>query len=84
MEEKKRFKRRPLQGVVISDKADKTVIVQVDYQRQDPKFKKTIRKKKKIMTHDEKNQAKNGDTVKIEESRPFSKRKAFQLVEIIK
>ena len=80
----KQSKRKSLQGIVISDRADKTIVVQIDYQKQDSRFKKTIRKKKKIMAHDEENKSKNGNIVRVEESRPLSKRKSFRLVEIIK
>ena len=84
MNEEKQSKKRSLQGVVVSDRADKTIVIQINYQKQDPRFKKTVRKKKKIMAHDEENKGKNGNIVRIEESRPLSKRKSFRLVEVIK
>ncbi|MBN1552428.1 30S ribosomal protein S17 [bacterium] len=70
-------------GVVVSDKMDKTVNVLVERMIIHPLFKKEIRKRKKFMAHDETNQCKIGDRVLIEETRPLSKLKRWQVVEII-
>ena len=75
--------KRTLQGVVVSDKQDKTVIVRVDRRFTHPVMKKTVRRSKKYHAHDEKNEAKVGDTVVISESRPLSKRKRWALVRIV-
>ena len=72
--------KRVLQGVVVSDKAEKTVIVRVERRVAHPVYKKTIRKSKKYAAHDEHNKAKIGDVVRIEESRPISKTKCWQVV----
>ena len=72
--------RRVLQGVVVSDKADKTVIVQVDRRIQHPLYKKFIRRSKKYMAHDEANVRKIGDQVQIRECRPLSKNKHWEIV----
>ncbi len=72
--------RRILQGVVVGDKADKTVMVQVDRRIQHPLYKKIIRRSKKYMAHDETNTRKIGDRVQIRECRPLSKSKHWEIV----
>ena len=69
--------RRVLQGTVVSDKGDKTVIVLVERRVMHPVYKKFIRQSKRYAAHDENNQFKTGDSVFIEESRPISKRKRW-------
>ncbi|KMO37137.1 30S ribosomal protein S17 [Methylobacterium variabile] len=73
--------KRVLQGVVVSDKQDKTVVVKVERRFTHPVMKKTIRRSKNYHAHDENNAAKVGQTVFIEESRPYSKLKTWKLVE---
>ncbi|MFP6755361.1 MAG: 30S ribosomal protein S17 [Alphaproteobacteria bacterium] len=72
--------RRILQGVVVGDKADKTVVVQVERRIQHPLYKKFIRRSKKYMAHDETNTRKIGDRVQIRECRPLSKSKHWEIV----
>jgi small subunit ribosomal protein S17 len=72
--------KRSLQGVVVSDKQNKTVVVRVERRFTHPIFKKTIRRSKKYHAHDEQNEFKVGDTVWIEEHRPFSKLKRWAVV----
>ena len=67
--------KRILQGVVVSDKTDKTVVVKVERRFTHPVLKKTVRRTKNYQAHDETNQYKVGDVVSIEESRPISKTK---------
>ena len=67
--------KRILQGVVVSDKQDKTVVVSVERQVMHPVYRKFIKKSKKYAAHDENNQCKVGDTVRIIESVPYSKTK---------
>ena len=69
--------RRVLQGTVVSDKANKTVIVAVERRFMHPVYKKFIMRSKKYAAHDEKNVHKTGDVVRIEESKPISKRKRW-------
>lgn len=69
--------RRILQGVVVSDKNDKTVVVRVEKKFMHPKYKKYVKVHRKYSAHDENNMYKNGDTVKIIESRPISKTKKW-------
>ncbi|MCB5246523.1 MAG: 30S ribosomal protein S17 [Candidatus Cloacimonetes bacterium] len=71
------------QGVVVSDKNDKTVVVRVQRQFIHPLYKKTVRRHKKFMAHDENNDAHEGDTVQIVESRPMSARKRWALHKIV-
>ena len=73
--------KRILQGVVVSDKNDKTIVVSVERRLRHPVLKKTVRLSKKYHAHDDKNEAKTGDIVRIEESRPLSKQKRWTLVE---
>lgn len=72
--------KRILQGVVTSDKADKTVTVLVERKVKHPIYKKIIRRSKKYAAHDEKNAYKAGDVVKIIECKPRSKSKAWEVV----
>jgi small subunit ribosomal protein S17 len=69
--------KRVLQGVVVSDKNDKTVVVEVERRYTHPLLKKTVRRSKKYHAHDEANTFKVGDLVRIEESRPISKNKRW-------
>jgi small subunit ribosomal protein S17 len=73
-----------LEGEVVSDKMDKTVVVMVSRRFPQPFYKKFLTKRKKYKAHDEKNEAKMGDKVKIIESRSYSKDKQFRLLEIVK
>ncbi|RLB12859.1 MAG: 30S ribosomal protein S17 [Deltaproteobacteria bacterium] len=70
-------------GTVISNKMDKTVVVLVERLAQHPIYKKYIKKRKKFMAHDPKNACGIGDKVKIIESRPISKRKRWQVIQIL-
>jgi len=72
--------KRVLQGTVVSDTNDKTVVVRVDRAFTHPVMKKTVRRSKKYHAHDESNTAKVGDVVWIEESKPISKNKRWVLV----
>ncbi len=69
--------KRVLQGVVVSDKNDKTVVVEVERRYTHPLFKKTVRRTKKYHAHDEKNAFKTGDRVEIVESAPISRNKRW-------
>ncbi len=72
--------RRILQGTVVSDKGDKTVIVSVERRVMHPIYKKFIRRSKRYAAHDEQNQHKVGDVVRIVECRPISRTKRFEVV----
>ena len=71
------------QGVVVSDKNEKTIVVRVQRQYIHPLYKKTVRRHKKFMAHDENQEAHIGDTVQIMESRPMSARKRWTLHKIV-
>ena len=73
--------KRILQGTVVSDKNDKTVVVKVERRFTHPLFKKTVRRSKNYKAHDESNAKKVGDMVSIEETRPISKDKCWVVVE---
>jgi small subunit ribosomal protein S17 len=72
--------RRILQGVVVSDKADKTIVVLVERRVMHPIYKKFIKRSKKYMAHDEAATCKAGDKVRIRECRPISKRKCWEVL----
>ena len=72
-----------LTGKVVSDKCDKTITVLVETYKRHPLYKKRVKYSKKYAAHDEKNQAKIGDTVKIRMTKPISKSKNYELVEVI-
>jgi small subunit ribosomal protein S17 len=72
--------KRVLQGVVVSDKANKTVVVLVERRVRHPIYKKFIRRSKRYMAHDENNGCKVGDTVSIQECRPLSRRKHWEVI----
>ena len=72
--------RRIMQGVVVSDKMDKSVVVNVERRTQHPLYKKFIRRSKKYVAHDENNSCKEGDVVQIQECRPISKRKNWEVI----
>ncbi|MCD6270934.1 30S ribosomal protein S17 [bacterium] len=76
--------KKRLQGVVVSDKMQKTVVVRVERQKFHPKFKVYYKVHKKYKAHDEQNKCKVGDWVVIEETRPLSKEKRWQVVEVLK
>jgi small subunit ribosomal protein S17 len=73
--------KRMLQGVVVSDKQDKTIVVRVERRFTHPVMKKTVRSSKKYYAHDEKNEYSTGDLVWIEEHRPISKLKRWTVVQ---
>jgi small subunit ribosomal protein S17 len=72
--------KRLLQGVVVSDKADKTVVVKVERRFTHPLLKKTVRRTKNYQAHDAENRFKVGDQVSIEESKPISKTKSWVVI----
>jgi len=75
--------RKSMIGTVTSDKMEKTITVSVETVKQHPLYKKTIRTNKKYKAHDENNEAKAGDVVKIMETRPLSRDKRWKLTEVV-
>ncbi len=85
MSEAKVMERRKkvLQGVVVSDKMDKTAVVLVERRIQHPLYKKTVTKSKKYKVHDENNECTSGDQIKLIECKPLSKDKCWRLLEVV-
>jgi small subunit ribosomal protein S17 len=81
--EGERGRRNELQGTVVSSAMDKTIVVKVDTIKAHRKYKKVVRRSTKFHAHDEQNQAKAGDVVRIVETRPLSKTKNWRLAEIV-
>ena len=78
-----RSNRKVLRGKVVSDKMDKTITVEVATSKSHPLYSKRIKYSKKFKAHDENNECKIGDRVRVMETRPLSKEKRWRLVEII-
>jgi small subunit ribosomal protein S17 len=76
-------KRQEKIGIVTSNKMQKTVVVTVERQIIDPFYKRVVRRSKSFLAHDEKNECRPGDTVRIQETRPCSRRKRWRVVEIV-
>ena len=83
MEEVKRNLRKERIGVVVSNKMNKSIVVEIERREKHPIYGKFIKKTSRFMAHDEKEECNIGDTVSIMETRPLSKRKRWRLVEII-
>lgn len=78
-----RGRRKVRVGVVVSDARNKTVTVEVPYHASHPRYDKVVRRSSKFHAHDEGNEAKMGDTVRIMETRPLSRQKRWRVVEIV-
>ncbi len=76
--------RKEIEGLVVSNKMDKSIVVSMTTYKKDKKFKKYVKQTKKYSAHDEKNECGEGDTVVISACRPLSKTKRWKLVKIIK
>ena len=83
MEQVERNHRKVREGIVVSDKMDKTIVVAIQDKTKHPLYKKTINKTKKLKAHDENNEAGIGDTVEIMETRPLSRDKRWRLVKVV-
>lgn len=83
MTEVKEKYRKQLVGIVASTKMDKSITVKVERKIKHPIYGKYVKKSKKFVAHDAANECTEGDTVRIEESRPLSKRKRWKLIEIV-
>ncbi|HPE40880.1 MAG TPA: 30S ribosomal protein S17 [Bacteroidales bacterium] len=81
--EEVRKKRKVREGLVTSNKMDKSVVVSVERKLKHPKYGKFLKRTTKLMAHDEQNECNMGDKVKVMETRPLSKNKCWRLVEII-
>ena len=83
MEGKAKKYKRVLEGIVVSDKMDKTVVIKVEIRQKHPLYGKTISKNKRYKAHDEHNECQPGDTVRIVETRPLSKDKCWRVEKIV-
>ena len=81
--EKVRGNRKSRVGQVVSDVQNKTIVVEVERRTSHKRYKKVVKSRKRYAAHDEQNQAKIGDVVRISETRPISKNKCWRLVEIV-
>ena len=75
--------RKVRQGMVVSDKADKTITVRIDIARRHRRYEKIVRSSSTLHAHDENNDAHEGDTVRVIESRPLSRSKRWRLVDVV-
>ena len=78
-----RNNRKVLRGVVVSDKMDKTIVVEIDTSKSHPLYGRHVKNTTKFKAHDENNEAHVGDTVEVMETRPLSKDKHFRLVRVV-
>lgn len=81
--ERRRGRRKVLEGLVVSDALEKTVVVAVETMKPHPLFGKMVKRTKKFMAHDERNEAHVGDRVRLMETRPLSKRKRWRVTAIL-
>ncbi len=83
MAEQRTTAQRERQGVVVSDKMDKTVVVQVSTVQPHAQYKKVVRRTSRLKAHDEQNEARMGDIVLVRECRPLSKDKTWRLIKVL-
>jgi small subunit ribosomal protein S17 len=76
-------KQRERQGLVVSDKMDKTIVVQVSVVKPHAEYKKVVRRTSRLKAHDENNEARVGDTVLVRECRPLSRDKTWRLIKVL-
>jgi small subunit ribosomal protein S17 len=81
--ERRSVPRKVRQGRVVSDKAEKTITVRIDLARRHPAYEKVVRRSRTLHAHDERNEANEGDLVRVVETRPLSRRKRWRLVEVL-
>ncbi len=78
-----RNRRKVREGIVVSTKMDKTVVVSVVDRVQHPRYRKTLQRTTKLYAHDEANEVRDGDRVRVAETRPLSKQKRWRIVEVL-
>ena len=78
-----RNNRKVREGIVVSDKMDKSIVIKVERKMKHPIYGKSLKRSTKFMAHDEKNECRIGDRVRIMETRPLSKNKCWRLIEIV-
>jgi len=83
MADQQQKRQRERQGVVISDKMEKTIVVEVTAVKPHPLYKKIVRRSSRLKAHDEQNEARMGDTVLVRECRPLSRDKTWRLIKVL-
>jgi small subunit ribosomal protein S17 len=83
MAEQQEIKQRERQGVVVSDKMEKTIVVEVSTVKPHAQYKKIVRRSTRLKAHDEQNEARLGDTVLVRECRPLSRDKTWRLIKVL-
>lgn len=83
MAEERTTSQRERQGVVVSDKMDKTIVVEVSAVKPHAEYKKVVRRTSRLKAHDENNEARVGDTVVVRECRPLSREKTWRLIKVL-
>mgnify|MGYP000427521528 CR=1 FL=1 len=83
MAEQRVVRQRERQGIVVSDKMDKTIVVQVTTVRPHGEYKKVVRRTSRLKAHDERNEARVGDVVLVRECRPLSREKTWRLIKVL-
>ena len=78
-----RAQRKTLEGWVVSDKMDKTRVIEIRWSKRDPVYEKVLAKTTKVYAHDEKNETKSGDYVRVAETRPMSAKKRWRITDIL-
>jgi len=78
-----RAQRKSLEGWVVSDKMDKTRVIEIRWSKRDPVYEKVLAKTTKVYAHDEKNETKSGDFVRLAETRPMSAKKRWRITDIL-
>jgi small subunit ribosomal protein S17 len=78
-----RAQRKTLEGWVVSDKMDKTRVIEIRWSKRDPVYEKVLAKTTKVYAHDEKNETKTGDYVRVAETRPMSAKKRWRITDIL-
>ncbi len=78
-----RAQRKTLEGWVVSDKMDKTRVIEIRWSKRDPVYEKVLAKTTKVYAHDEKNETKAGDFVRLAETRPMSSKKRWRVTDIV-
>lgn len=79
----KKTNKKQMTGIVVSDKMDKTIVVAVEIRKKHPLYQKIVRSTQRVKAHDEKNECRVGDTVRVIECRPLSREKCWRLAEIV-
>lgn len=83
MSEQERAQRKVLEGWVVSDKMDKTRVIEIRWSKRDPVYEKVLARTTKLYAHDEKNETKVGDRVRVTETRPMSAKKRYRITDIL-